>query len=72
MIPAKLPGGTTREQWERYEAEKIAHDARYESLKPHRELYFSDEEYRRDFSQWSMDEAMSDPNKPGYYRANND
>lgn len=31
-----------------------------------------EEAYRRAVSQWDMSKSMDAPNKPGYYRANND
>ncbi len=53
--------GTTDEQWAQYEKEKESHAAHVESMRGK----VSDEELR-------MIQFCDAPNKPGYYRANND
>lgn len=59
-----------------YEKELSLHNAYYALRKPRRENFPTgadgDREWNIEFNKWAMDEAMSAPNKPGYYRANND
>lgn len=57
--------GTT-EQWAQYEKEKKAFDERMEREKPH----FLAPRSKHD--EWEMARSCDAPNKPGYYRANND
>ena len=68
----KYPSGTTKAQWDQYEQEKREHDEYYARIKPKPEDFPAPEFYKVAFDQWSFDEAMSAPNKPGYFRANND
>ena len=68
----KYPSGTTKAQWDQYEQEKREHDEYYARFKPKPEDFTSELDYVIAFDQWSFDEAMSNPNKPGYYIANND
>lgn len=60
------------EAWKRYKNDMENHNFIYDARKPKREDYASDKAWHTAFNQWSMDEAMSRPNKPGYHRANND
>lgn len=81
-IPEVLPKGTTLEQWERYAKDMEAHEARVKREKPTQPeptLYLSFEkyqeamtDYRKKYNEWLMMSSMDEPNKPGYYRANND
>lgn len=57
--------------WQRYRENLKKHEEHYESIKPDPRLY-SEEGYKRALSSWEMDKAMFEPNKPGYWRANND
>lgn len=76
MIPSKLPEGTTKEQWEQYEADVKEHEARCEREKPLPENYTDmaggELAYMAAFRAWQMMRSCDAPNKPGYYRANND
>lgn len=63
---------TESPEWQRYYADLAKHNSYYDGRKPKRENFASDAEWLTAFNEWSMDEAMSAPNKPGYYRANND
>lgn len=76
MIPDKLPAGTTKEQWEQYEVELKAHEERCEREKPHPEDYNDwnggEAAYCAASKAWQMMRSCDAPNKPGYYRANND
>lgn len=82
------PKGTTKEQWDRYYEDLKQHEARVEREKPiPPPLYFthytvggrtaetSSEAariYKLAYSEWEMMRSCDEPNKPGYYRANND
>ena len=68
----KYPSGTTKAQWDQYEQEKKSHDEYYARIKPKPEDFSSVEDYMTACAVWSFDEAMAEPNKPGYYIANND
>ena len=58
-----LPKGTTQEQWDRYELDMKAHEDFCAREKP------TDPEK---LGAWEMMRFCDAPNKPGYYRANND
>lgn len=72
MIPEKLPAGTTREQWERYEEDLKRHEKRVHDTRPNTADYSTFESYRAATQEWEMMRSCDAPNKPGYYRANND
>lgn len=65
-----------KEAMARYEKDLENHNSFYELRKPKREKFpdgpDGDREWHTAFNKWAMDESMSAPNKPGYYRANND
>lgn len=73
---------TTPEQWERYYADLKSHEQHMDAKKPKEPnpLDYPDEglfmramaAYRTEKSQWDMAYSCDAPNKPGYYRANND
>lgn len=77
-----IPAGTTQAQWDQYEIDKAKHEERVKRekpLEPEATLYLSFEEYqeamtdyRKKYSEWQMMSSCDAPNKPGYYRANND
>lgn len=71
-VDAALTPGTTPEQWERYYVEAAAHDKRMEETKPVREKFSDQGSFDRAFSAWLMESSCNAPNKPGYFRANND
>ncbi len=64
-IPKIIPKGTTREQWEQYELVSEMFEKQMRSIEP------ADKE-SKEWLEWSMDYSMNMPNKPGYFRANND
>jgi hypothetical protein len=63
---------TSLPEWQQYYADLKKHDDHYLAIKPKQEDYRSDHEYQTAISQWSMSWSCGAPNKPGYYRANND
>lgn len=80
-IDAILTKGTTTEQWDRYYIDQKEHEAHCERFKPQKEdMEFVDSTtgaFRQDkfdsaMSEWHRKLHMDAPNKPGYYRANND
>lgn len=81
-IPKELPKGTTLEQWERYAEDMERHEAHYRKSEPKKESFgfhsgmwpdeVSERKYDSAYSRWHMDYGCFEPNKPGYYRANND
>lgn len=71
-IPEKLPKGTTREQWEQYAKDMEAHEKYYSDCEPDPTDYPSEKAYSSAMSEWHMNRSCFEPNKPGYYRANND
>ena len=81
-IPEKLPKGTTLEQWERYAVDMARHEEYYQKTKPTKAAYGyiggmppdaeHERAYENAYSEWHMNYSCFEPNKPGYYRANND
>lgn len=55
-----------------YEAERKSHEAYCEQKKPKRENYLTEKAFTTDWAEWDRMRFMDAPNKPGYYRANND
>lgn len=51
--------------WQKYYADLERHEKHYESIRP-------DEEQKAALSEWEMSRSCFAPNKPGYFRANND
>ena len=72
MIPKTLPKGTTMEQWEQYEKDLAAHESYYSNIRPKTSDFVEFVEWNKALSAWLTDKNMYAPNKPGYYRANND
>jgi len=72
METKRYPNGTTEEQWRVYEEDLRIHELLMESTKPRPELYADPREYDKAMTLWHMDLHCGAPNKPGYYRANND
>jgi len=75
-IDSILTPGTTEEQWEIYYAELKEHEERYTERKP-KSLGVGaspeqEQDYRHRLNDWERGYFMDAPNKPGYYRANND
>jgi hypothetical protein len=77
-MKTKYPAGTTKEQWDRYNAEMAKHTAYMEANKPIRQKYadefgeVDDDAYNAALNRWRLEGLMDAPNEPGYYRANND
>lgn len=68
----KYPNGTTKEQWTKYYADLKKHEDYMEAKRP-KEADFADIAlYRKAIDAWHMELFCDAPNKPGYYRANND
>lgn len=63
---------TTWQAWDRYAASLKQHEEHYANTEPRRENYETEYEYDQAHSKWNMGLHMDAPNKPGYYRANND
>jgi len=63
---------TSTPEWQQYYLDLKAHEEKMEARKPKREDYRSDSEYNSACSEWHMAFFCDAPNKPGYYRANND
>jgi hypothetical protein len=55
-----------------YEKRVAQFEIYMEGIKPKRDDYPSDEAYIAASNKWDMDLFCDRPNKPGYYRANND
>lgn len=62
----------TSPEWQKYYADLKAHQDHCEKTKPKRKDYRSDDEFTRAQHEWDMKFFCDAPNKPGYYRANND
>ena len=57
---------------QRYEREVIEHKAYCDRIKPKKENYLTTKAFDADMAEWNMKVSCDAPNKPGYYRANND
>ena len=66
------PKGTTKEQWEQYYEALKVHYERVKRERPDLKKFLSNEAYTAAYSEWQMMSSCDAPNKPGYYRANND
>ena len=62
----------TQEQLDAYNIAVKKHEAYCEKMKPLRENYITEQAFQIDTNEWSKIVSMDAPNKPGYYRANND
>lgn len=79
MIPETLPEGTTLEQWNNYEMERLNHEAR---IRNKREFLLRvttrchsvgpGVAFAEIMIEIDKESSMDAPNEPGYYRANND
>lgn len=76
-----LTKGTTIEQWERYYEDLKRHEERCEREKPQKEdmdfchpdnSSFMEDKFNKAYAEWQMMWSCDAPNRPGYYRANND
>lgn len=63
---------TSLPEWQKYYIDLERHKERYAELKPQRIDFPTDESYQIAYDKWSFDMSMSEPNRPGYIRANND
>ena len=81
----EYPKGTTKEQWERYNLELVQHEQFITNYKLYLDRIFRHLQFVDPNKSWSLGEirktmlseidkcqSMDAPNKPGYYRANND
>lgn len=74
------PEGTTKEQWDQYEIDLKKHQEYCKSTKPLQSDYGKGslnpidepQSYESDLAEWEMMCSCDAPNRPGYYRANND
>ena len=67
--------GHPSEEWsemDQYEKALKEFEDRMENEKPYPQDYDSTEEYRKEYDAWLMACSCDRPNRPGYYRANND
>lgn len=55
-----------------YDIRRMEHDRFYDARKPKRYEYSTEEEYKKAYDQWALEWSVNLPNKPGYFRANND
>lgn len=69
---SKRKDGTTDEQWAQYEEALRMFDKSMQNNKPRAENFKDSEEFERQLNAWQRVYFMDAPNKPGYYRANND
>jgi len=63
------------DEWKRYAEDSIEHVILYQKRMPNRDDYdyeHGGESYRKVYDDWLMSKSMTTPNKPGYFRANND
>lgn len=58
--------------WEQYARELKNHELHMQAKEPVKENFENPTDYLRARSEWEKELAMCSPNKPGYYRANND
>jgi hypothetical protein len=81
LLNRTYPEGTTKEQWDKYEDDLKKHEEYCRNTKPKKSDYGKgiinpplDEpaSYERDLAEWEMMCSCDGPNKPGYFRANND
>lgn len=63
---------TTTAEWQKYYADLKEHEDYMQSIKPQPETFEAPDLYRMALSEWQMAGFCDAPNKPGYYRANND
>jgi len=63
---------TSLPEWQAYYADLKAHRERMQATKPKREDFESEADFYKAQSRWDMAYHCDAPNKPGYYRANND
>lgn len=70
LLNRTYPEGTTKEQWDKYEADLKKHEEYCKNTKP--DDFMDSSEYRKAMAEWEMMCSCDAPNKPGYFRANND
>lgn len=63
---------TNLPHWQEYYRKLDAFNAMIEAEKPQPYDYSDDTFYRKALEEWRMRKSINAPNKPGYYRANND
>lgn len=72
LVATYLRAEADRRAMENYEKDLLHHNEFWEAKKPNRDHYEDRLQYERDMSAWHRGYHMDAPNKPGYYRANND
>ncbi len=72
LIPKVVPEGTTRDQWVQWATQQVNHEDYCAKVRPKKEAFTSDEEYDSEMMEWHRKVSCDAPNKPGYYRSNND
>jgi hypothetical protein len=63
---------TSLPQWQEYYRAKQLFEEQMLERRPKREQFFVESEYDRALYCWTLSFSMDAPNKPGYFRANND
>ena len=62
----------TQQDWDRYYEDLAAHEERVKREEPDIENYPTEKAYLAAVSEWEIMRSCDAPNKPGYFRANND
>lgn len=71
----KRMSGHPSEEWsamDQYRKDLKEHEDYMESIKPDPDDFENNQEYEKKLAEWKMALFCDAPNKPGYYRANND
>lgn len=63
---------TDSPEWQKYYADKAAFDKRMEAEKPNPKNFKSVEKYAWAVLKWREAKALDAPNRPNYFRAEND
>lgn len=75
-ISDQIDGGLLKQQWDQYEIDLKAHKERCGRERPRPEdfndLNGGEAAYNAAYQEWEKMRFCDAPNKPGYYRANND
>jgi len=59
-------------EWQKYYNDLSDFDKYMAEKKPQRESFTTEQDYNKAMSEWTMADSCDAPNKPGYFRANND
>ena len=66
------PKGATPLEIEAYERDLKSHEERVKREEPIRNNFSTEQDFKTAWREWDKMRFMDAPNKPGYYRANND